>query len=137
MRIDQLKEAVAQDEVGAVIVIEDPNGVPYTAADGSEVTMTVVGSQSRARRKAEDAAVQVLQRSGRAGLHPDAARARRLNLVASCVIDMHGWEDEAGQPIPFNAANVKAIFAADDRITAQVESAIERHDFFLAKNGQS
>lgn len=134
MRIDQLKDAVAQDEEGAVVTINDPDGNPYTAADGSDVTMTVLGSQSKARRKAEDAAAQSLARAGRSAFEPDAMRARRLNLVAACVTGWSGWEDEAGQPIPFSRENIKAVFAVDDRILTQVEAAIERHGFFLAKN---
>lgn len=134
MRLDQLKESVAQDEEGASVTINDPNGEPYTAADGSEVTMTVLGAQSKARRKAEDAAAQSLARAGRAGFEPEAMRARRLNLAAACVTGWSGWEDESNQPIPFSAANVKTVFATDDRILAQVESAIERHSAFLAKS---
>lgn len=134
MRIDQIKESVALDEDGAVVPILDPEGNAYTAADGSDVTMTILGAQSKARRKAEEAAAKSIAFSGRAAFEGTASRTRRINLAASCVTAWSGWEDESGAPIPFSPANVKTVLGADDRILTQVEVAISEHASFLKKS---
>jgi hypothetical protein len=133
MRLTELKEQVAQDEQGYTFAVVDPMGDTYTAVDGTDVTFTVVGTQSKARRKAEDAEARRLMRAGRTQMEPEDLRARRLNLATACVTAFHGWEDDAGAAVPFSAHNVREILTADERILVQVENAIDRHSAFLSK----
>jgi len=132
MKLSDLKEIVANDETGFTFPLLDPNGEPY-GAEGAPITFTVLGTQSKARRKAEDAEARRLLRAGRSQLEPDDIRVRRINLAASCVIAFAGWEDETGAPLAFSSHNVRELLGADERILGQVETAIERHSSFLSK----
>jgi hypothetical protein len=131
MRIDKLKEAVARDEEGIVLPILDPSGEPYTAADGTATTFTILGSQSAARRKAENLISKQILRTGAGGTDPEDLRARRITLAAACVTDCTGWEDEQNKAIPYAPATIKQILGTDLRILVQLEQGIEKHSSFL------
>lgn len=137
MRIGELKLLVAKDEDHLTVPVLDPNGDAYLAADGSEVTFTVTGTQSRARRKAEDTESRRLMRAGRTQMEPEDLRQRRLNLALACVTGYAGWEDDTGAALPFTPNNAREILQADERILTQVETAIERHSSFLSKPANS
>lgn len=138
MRIGALKDLVAQDEQTLTFPILDPNGDPfkYTKENGEEadVTWSVVGKQSKARRKAEDAESRKLLRAQRTQMEPEDLRERRITLALACSVGYMGWEDDAGNLLPFTRNNAREILAADERILEQVETAIEKHSVFLSKS---
>ena len=137
MRIGQLKELVAQDEQTLTFTLVDPMGdaYTYTKQDGTtaDVTWSVVGSQSAARRKAEDAESRKLLRASRTQMEPEDLRERRVTLALACSKGYEGWEDDAGNALPFTRNNAREILQADERILEQVETAIAKHSAFLSK----
>lgn len=137
MKLSELKAQVATNEEGLTFPALGPDNEPFIAADGTETTWTVVGNQSNARKKAEDAESRRMLMAGRAQVQPADLRARRLNLAVACVTGFHGWEDDNGQAIPFNAHNVREILSADESQLRQVEEKIEQHSAFLSKRSTS
>lgn len=137
MKLSALKEQVATNEEGLEFPALGPDGEPYLAKDGSEVTWTVVGKQSKARRDAEDVEARRMIKAGKAQTEPADLRARRLNLAVACVAGFAGWEDDADAPLPFSKHNVRAILAADEDQLEQVERMIDQHSAFLAKRSTS
>ena len=136
MRISQLKELVSQDELPYTFTVLDPNGDPYTNSEvepESDVTWSVTGTQSKARRKAEDDEARKLLRAGRSEMEPQDLRDRRITLAVSCSTTFAGFTDEDGSPLVFNKHNARIILTIDERILGQVEKAIERHSSFLSK----
>lgn len=134
MRISELKELVSQDELPYTFTVLDPNGDPYTNGEGeSDVSWSVIGTQSKARRKAEDDEARKLLRAGRSEMEPQDLRDRRITLAVSCSTAFAGFTDEDGSPLVFNKHNARTILAIDERILSQVEKAIERHSSFLSK----
>jgi len=137
MRIGQLKDIVAQDEQAFTFPILDPMGdaYTYTKQDGTtaDVTWSVVGAQSKARRKAEDNESRKLLRASRTQMEPEDLRERRVTLALACSVGYEGWEDDAGNLLPFTRNNAREVLQADERILDQVENAIAKHSAFLSK----
>lgn len=138
MRISALKELVSQDEQTLTIPLLDAMGdaYKYTTAGGEEadVTWSVIGAQSKARRKAEDAEARKLLRASRTQMEPEDLRERRVTLALACTVGFAGWEDEAGALLPFTRQHAREILAADERILDQVDAAIGKHSAFLSKS---
>jgi len=135
MDILTITESVGKDNEGVVVVINGPDGEPYTALDGSPATMTILGSQSTAVGKARDAQTRKFLKN--TGGKTDVAdlRANRIALASAAVVAWHGWEQD-GLPLPLSGPNVALFFNADERILEQVESAIQKHaDFLLSVSG--
>jgi hypothetical protein len=141
MRIGQLKELVAQDEQAYTFPVLDPMGDAYTYTtpngDTADVTWSVVGAQSKARRKAEDNESRKLLRASRTQMEPEDLRERRVTLALACSVGFEGWEDDNGVALPFTRHNAREILQADDRILDQVETAIAKHSAFLSKPAPS
>lgn len=138
MRISALKELVQQDEQTLTVPLVDAMGdsYKYTTADGAEadITWSVIGAQSKARRKAEDTESRKLLRASRTQMEPEDLRERRVTLALACSVGFTGWEDETGALLPFTRQNAREILAADERILDQVETAIAKHSSFLSKS---
>jgi hypothetical protein len=137
MKISALKEAVAQDEEGAVLPVEGKDGEPYTAADGTPCTITVVGSESKRMRAAVDRQTRRVLRNQRTKMDPDALRTNRIELAAAAVVAWHGFEDEAGTDVPCTPENVTEVLGAADHVLEQVEAGVRRHASFFAKSSAS
>lgn len=133
MEFKALQEEVRQDEEGAVVTILDKTGEPYTAEDGSEMTFTVLGSESRKVRKA---VLEIVRRRARGSrtfraFTEDDAQEMAVEQAAAAVIDWHGVEHD-GKPWPCEPENVKALLRAVPHILSQVQDAVNNHSFFIA-----
>lgn len=132
MDINALKQEAAQDEEGAVIEIMDKNGEPYTASDGSAVTITVRGLHAKAVRAAMDANQRRLLKAGRRKLEPSDIQRNRIEQAAAAVVEWRGWEAN-GEPFPCTPENVRALLGTP-WILDQVEAGIESHAGFFVKS---
>lgn len=135
--IEQTINAVlAEDEEPAVIVIYRTDGQAYRATDGSEVTMSVLGQESKAVKAAQDRSVRRYARSRR-GARDEAqiARETRIEIATAAVVGWHGWEID-GQPAPLTPENLGRVLRAD-HILQQVEEAIHEHARFFKHSSAS
>ena len=141
MRIASLKEFVAQDETHLTVPLIDPMGdaYQYMKEDGTsaDVTWTVVGLQSKARRRADDAEARKLLRAGRSQMEPEDLRERRLTLALACTVSFEGFEDDSNTLLPYSKNVAREILQADERLLDQVETAITKHSAFLSKSATS
>lgn len=137
MDISKVHELVAQDDEGVVVTIYQRNGDPYLAADGSEATMTVLGSESKAYRAAERRQQRRLFKRMRvrsADVTPEETEAEAIELASSAVIGWHGWESN-GKPLDCKPEHVKALLGVK-HIFEQVNAAIQGHaSLFGARSG--
>jgi hypothetical protein len=132
MKLSQIKETVAADDTPYTFSVLDPNGEPYRAANGDDATWSVLGRQSKARRKAEDTETRRVLRLQQKHIEPADIKNRRIALALACSVGFTGWEDDTGAPIPFTPEHARAILEADVRILEQVEEAIDKHSAFLS-----
>lgn len=137
MKLSTLKQAVAQDEEGAVITIEGKDGEEYTAADGSPMTITVVGSESKRIRAVVDRQTKRVFRQQRRQVTPELLRANRIELAAAAVTAWHGVEDDDGNAIPCTPENVAEVLNAADHVLEQVEAGVRRHASFFSNSSAS
>jgi hypothetical protein len=136
MNLEQIEVEVAKDEEGAVVPIMRKNGEPYKSdIDGSESTITVVGSESKRYRNADDAAQRRRLRSRKSRLDPADFRREREEIAVACIIDWHGWESD-GKALPCTPENVRKLLRYD-HILAQVEGGIATHADFFANSSAS
>lgn len=133
MDIQAIHAAVAQEDEGVAVPIYQRNGDPYLAADGTQATITVVGSESkryRAARHQQYRRISKRVRSGRADATPEEMERDALDLAAAAVVGWHGWED-GKKPLDLTPENVRRLLAYD-HILDQVQAGIQRHAGFFA-----
>jgi hypothetical protein len=136
--ITQIRDAVKQDEEGAVVTIFDKNDEPYLAADGTPCTMTVLGSESRRVRKAQLELAKRRTRPGRSTRFTlEEAEELQIEQSAAAVTAWHGFEDANGVELPCTPENVKTVLGLAQHILLQVQSAIQDHARFFAKPSES
>lgn len=135
MDLSQITAAIQQDEEGVVVPLTDRGGEPQFAADGSPVSITIVGMESARYRRAHDAQTRRMMRTRRTKLEPEDIRQNRVALAAAAIIAWHGIERD-GQPVPCTPENVDLLLRPSWML-AQVESAIEAHADFFAKGSAS
>jgi len=130
MDLKQLKKIAEEDEKGTVTTIYQRNGDPYTALDGTDSTMTVLGSESKAYRKAKRAALRRLlnRSSGRNRIEVEEVEANRIAQAAAAVPEWHGWDD-GKTDLPCTPENVSDVLQWE-HILEQVEAAIKGHSDF-------
>lgn len=132
MDIRKIHEGVKRDEEGVPVTILDPMDQPYPAPDGTECTITVLGSESK---RVRNASIEIARRRTRPGRRyqftPEDAMEFRIELAAAAVVDWHGWEAN-GEPWPCEPENVRELLGVR-HILVQVETAIQNHAFFTAK----
>ena len=134
MNIDGLEKLREQDDEGAVVTIYQRDGEPYLASDGTESTVTVVGSESKQYRAAKLAQQRRLMKRARTGareLTPEELERDVLKLAASAVTAWHGWE-KGGKELPCEEKNVLQILEYV-HIFEQVQAGIAGHSAFFAK----
>jgi hypothetical protein len=133
----KIDEVIAQDEQEVTVTIYQPSGEPYVAADGkTECTVTVIGRESKAYRRAKDVQQKRMLNGGRgAKLEPEDLRANRVALAVGAMRKWSGWEMDGG-PAELNRENAQRLLRAD-HILEQVEDAIDKHAVFFARASQS
>lgn len=132
MDLKGLDKIVAQADEPVTVTIYKPNGDPYTASDGSESTVTVVGSESKKYKAAQRRITDRVLHKRRSKMKAEEVEENSILLVASAVIDWHGWED-GDQPAPCTPDNVKALLRVG-HIREQVDEAIRGHADFFTEN---
>jgi hypothetical protein len=135
MDINKLEAEVESDEQGAVVPIFKKNHEPYTAADGSQSTLTVTGSDSAKVRAAKDSAQRRIFRARAGRIEPADVRRNRVDVAAAAIIGWHGWEN-GGTEAPCTSENVKALLNRD-HILEQAERAIDAHSDFFESSSSS
>lgn len=138
MNIDGLAKLAEQDDEGAVVTIYQRDGEPYRAEDGTDATVTVVGTESKQYRDAKLAQSRKLfkrARSGARDMTPEEAEAGAQRLAAAAVIDWHGWEAD-GKPLACTPDNVLKILKFP-HIFEQVQAGIVGHAAFFAADSES
>lgn len=125
----QAQEQVEAQENPVEVPIYKPNGEPYEAPDGTQCTISVLGSESKQARRADDINARRILRAQRRKLEPDDIRRNQLEKATALVTGFHGWEED-GQPLEFSKDNVRKLLAYD-HILDQVQTGIDAHaDFF-------
>ncbi len=128
---ESIEAVLADEEREAVVIIYQRDGDPYVALDGSDATMTVVGSESKRVREAKAKLQKKLLNSRRSKMTPDDIRRSRINTAAAGVVGWRGW-DKDGKEADCSPGNVRDVLALE-HILEQVESAISEHADFFAK----
>lgn len=144
MEIRQLGLDAATAEEGHTFTVLKRNKEPLLAADGSEVTLTVVGKESKRYRKAQDAITQRnLRRQRSDKLTAQELWKRRLELAAACIIGWHGLEAD-GVPAELTRENVTMALESRDSkgdptyaLLVQCEQEIEGHADFFDESSQT
>lgn len=134
--LQQAREQVEAQEQPVAVPIYQPNGEPYEAPDGSQCTISVLGSESEKARRADEINARRILRAQRRRLEPEDIRRNQLEKAAALVVDFHGWE-ENGQPLEFSKDSVRKLLAFD-HILDQVQAGIDGHaDFFTTASPTS
>jgi hypothetical protein len=132
MDIEGLKKVVEQDDEGVTVTIFQRNGDPYLAADGSEATVTVVGSESKRYRDAERRQQRRLFKRARvrgAEITPEETEREAIEVASAAIIEWHGWEAD-GKPVPCENPHLTS-FLKVKHIFEQVNAAIQGHAAFF------
>lgn len=127
--LQQIKEQVEAQEQPVEIPIFQPNDEPYLAPDGGTCTISVLGSESKKYRQAEDVTLRKLIRNQRRKMTPEDVREGQVYKAAAVVTAFHGWEASTGVPLEFNRENVTGLLSVA-HILAQVEAGISAHADF-------
>lgn len=129
MDVTTLQAELAKDEEGVVVPIYDKGGEPYTAADGTPTTITVLGSDSRPYRAAVEANQKRLLKQRRPSMVPGDLTRNRIEAAAAAIVAWHGFESD-GAEWPCTSDHVKELLQTP-HILEQVEAGIASHaDFF-------
>ena len=128
---ESIDAVLAEDEREATVTIYQKNGDAYKALDGSDSTMTVVGSESKRVREAKASLQKRLLKSRRTKMTPEDIRVSRINTAASGVTGWHGW-DISGKDADCTRDNVRDVLRLE-HILEQIEAAITEHADFFAK----
>lgn len=104
------------------------DGEPYKALDGTDSTISVVGSESRRMRKWEEAE---RERMKVGGFNRTDDAERRVARVVAAVTAWHGW-DADGADLPCTPDNVRALLSSEGavHILRQLETGIAGHSLF-------
>lgn len=128
MDLKNLKKIAEEDEKGVVTIIYQRNGEPYTALDGSDSTMTILGSESKAYRKAKRATMRRMLNLKRNRVEVEEVEANRIAQAAAAVTEWHGWDD-GKVDLPCKREHVEETLVWE-HILEQVEAAIKGHSDF-------
>lgn len=128
MDMKNLEKLNAAENEGVVTVIYQRNGEPYLAADGSESTMTIIGSESQKVKVAKAAVTRAMLNKRRTKLTPEDVDDNLINQAAAAVIEWHGWEVD-GKAAKLNKDNLATVLQYD-HIREQVEQVRDAHADF-------
>lgn len=128
--LKDLKAASAREDEGAVVVIyQKGSNEPYLAADGSEATATIVGTESSTYRARRRAFLRRQSKRAPGPVGPEEAERYVLEELACAVIAWHGWED-GDEPLDCTTENV-IEWLAWDHIYNQVHAAAHKPSGFF------
>ena len=113
---------------GVVTIIYQRNGEPYLAGDGTESTMTIVGSESKKVKEAKANATRTMLNRKRTKLTPEDVEDNLISQASAAVIEWHGWEID-GKDAKLNKDNLTAVLKYD-HIREQVELVRDAHADF-------
>lgn len=136
MNIDTISQEIEQDEEGVTITIFKKNEDPYLAADGSEATMTVLGTDAKQVRAVRDRQTRRYLKNQKKKRTPEDLRRNRIELATAAVKAWHGWEDADGAPLPCTPQNVARLLKYD-HVLAQIEEASEAGASFFESSSES
>ncbi len=134
-----LTELSAEAEIGAVLELNTKTGEPATQKDGSPVTITLLGTDSKKWRKAEDAVGDrrlkaASPRHGAAAKSMEEQRNDVAFLLASVTVSWSGLQND-GTDLECNLENAKKLYLAHPFIREQVDSFLaERRNFLKASS---
>lgn len=133
--IEEVATTVAQSEEGYTFPVYKTEDETYKGPDGKDVTMTVVGKESKAYTDAENIITRRAIKQRRQKLEPEDLKRNRIDLAAACITGWSGWES-GKKPLPFTIENAKVLLSAK-HILEQVEEAIVGHhaNFTKSLNG--
>ena len=132
MDLKKLEKVVAADDEGVVVTIYQKDGEAYLAMDGTESTMTVVGSESKLYKAAKRRATDRLLKGRKVKMSSADVEKNAVAMASSAVIDWHGWDSDKKE-LPCTQDNVRLVLGMADHILDQVQEAITSHaDFSLA-----
>jgi hypothetical protein len=131
MDMKNLEKLNDAENDGVVTVIYQRNGEPYQASDGTESTMTIVGSESKKVKAAKASQTRTMLNKRRTKLTPEDVEENLISQAAAAVIDWHGWELD-GKPAKLNKENLAAVLKYD-HIREQVEQVRDAHADFSGK----
>ena len=132
-----LSKLSAESEIGAVLELNTKTGEPATQADGSPVTITLLGTDSKKWRKAEDTVgdrrlKSANPRNGAAAKTMEEQRNDVAFLLASVTVAWSGFESD-GVPVECTFENAKNLYLNHSFIREQVDSFLaERRNFSKA-----
>jgi len=129
--LGSLTSVAEQEEEGHWVEIDHPSGGPLCMGKQDQpLRIKVVGSYSKTyRTNAKRQHQELLQKRGK---FSESDKERRdLDTLVVCT---KAWEhayDDKGKAIPFNADNVRILYAQAPFIFDQVDSAIVDHAAFF------
>jgi hypothetical protein len=133
--LEAVATASAQSEQGVTFTVYQPDDNPYKGPDGKDVTISVVGKESKAYRDAENIITRRALKKRRQITEPEELRQNRIDLAVACITGWSGWEN-GKQPLPFTAENARKLLA-HRHILEQVEEAIGAHAANFTKTSTS
>ncbi len=132
MNIHEFPRETAQPEEGVLIPIRQKNGAAYLALDGTLSTITVVGVDADRYAEAERLHAHFIGRlSGNQAVNLEVTHRLDCTLLASAVIDWHGWDDGKKELSP-TSENVGALLLGARHIFDQVQAVVDNHGIYPA-----
>lgn len=132
MDIAKIHEELVNEEQAVVVTICDKLSEPYKAADGTDCTISVVGSDSTRFKEQEKANKKWAKHLGRMPTDEETNRLA-VKQIATCCVAWHGFEKD-GKPWEFSTDNVAKLLTDFDHILDQVTGAVFRHKRFFTSN---
>ena len=128
-------DTVALSDGGAVMEVEAPNGVVPRGDDGAALmTITLLGSDSTAYRKAQNAQLNKRLAKRNVKLTAEELEAETIDTLAACTVGWTGFVGEDGQPVPCSAKNAAMLYRKYPFIREQADRFINERQNFLPKS---
>jgi hypothetical protein len=127
----------AAAEQGAVLELKDPAGDVALKEDGTPVTITLAGTESKKWRKARNAVGDKFLRASRPGgkaTTMEEAVADQAFQLASVTLEWDGiGEFLYGHSVEMTLANAKSLYIAEEFVREQVDTFVgNRANFWKA-----
>lgn len=124
------EQEIAVEDTGVTINILDAAGEPALQEDGSPVTWTVCGINSKQYRKAGHWQRKVFQALGGRKQTGEEATAMECEFVARCSLGFAGFTNK-GAPVSFSTETATDILNRLPFIMRQVQQAMGDHAGFI------
>ena len=133
--LQQARAVVEAQENAVEVPIFKPDGEPYLAEDGkSQCTISVLGSESKRYREAENRILHRMLKSQRRKRSADDIRNDQIEKAAAVTTRLFGWTDGDRALDASNPEDVRSLLSFD-HILSQVEAGIVGHaDFFRSSS---